>query len=86
MVAQQVPGGAVGEMLQRVGGVAADDAPQDGVGVLGRQRVFAGDLCRQTVRRGSLGMAVGLADARRVQQADSPTLSFRATKALLAAA
>ena len=52
MVAQKVPGGAVGIVFQRVGGVAADDAAQDGVGVLRGKWVFAGDLCRQTVGGG----------------------------------
>ena len=83
MVPQQVAGGAVRVLFQCFRGVAADDAPQDGVGVLGRQRVFAGDLCRQTVRRGSLGMAVGLADARRVQQADGPHLVLQGHKGAL---
>jgi len=57
MMAQQVAGGTVGIVFQRVGGVAADDAPQDGVGMLGVSSRLMG-----------------------------PTLSRRATKALLAAA
>ena len=44
VVAQQVAGSAVGIVFQCVGGVTADDAPQDGVGILCGQRVLAGDL------------------------------------------
>ena len=72
MVAQQVPGGTVGEMLQRIGSVAADDAAQDGVRILCGQRVFAGDLGGKAVGGGCLRMAVRLADARGIQQADGP--------------
>ena len=83
MVAQKVPGGAVGVVFQRVGGVAADDAAQDGVGVLRGKRVFAGDLCRQTVGGGSVGAAVGLAQTRGVQQADGPHLILQRHKGAL---
>ena len=83
MVAQKVPGGAVGIVFQRVGGVAADDAAQDGVGVLRGQRVFAGDLCRQTVGGGGVGAAVGLAQTRGVQQTDGTHLILQRHKGAL---
>ena len=83
MVTQKVPGGAVGVVFQRVGGVAADDAAQDGVCVLRGKRVFAGDLCRQTVGGGGVGAAVGLAQTRGVQQADGAHLLFQRHKGAL---
>ena len=83
VMAQKVPGGAVRVVFQRVGGVAADDAAQDGVGVLRGQRVFTGDLCRQTVGGGSVGAAVGLAQTRGVQQADGADFLFQRHKSAL---
>ena len=83
MVAQKVPGGAVGIVFQRVRGVAADDASQNGVGVLRGQRVFAGDLCRQTVGGGGVGAAVGLAQTRGVQQTDGAHFLFQRHKGAL---
>ena len=80
MVAQKIPGGAVGVVFQRVGGVAADDAAQNGVGVLRGQWVFAGDLCRQTVGRSSVGAAIGLAQTRGVQQTDGAHLILQRHK------
>ena len=80
MVAQKIPGGAVGVVFQRVGGVAADDAAQDGVGVLRSKWVFAGDLCRQTVGGGGIGAAVSLAQTRGVQQADGAHFLFQRHK------
>lgn len=86
VVAQQVAGGAVGIVFQCVGGVTADDAPQDGVGILCGQRVLASDLRGEAVGRGGVGLAVGRADAGGVQQADGADLVPQGTKALLAAA
>ena len=74
MVAQQVAGSAVGIVFQCVGGVTADDAPQDGVGILCGQRVLASDLRSEAVGRDGVGLAVGRADAGGVQQADGADL------------
>ena len=80
VVAQKVAGGAVGMLFQRIGGVAADDAAQNGLGILCSQRVFAAHLRGKAVRAVLVGAAVGLADARGVQQADGAYLVLQSHK------
>ena len=80
MVAQKVAGGAVRMLFQRIGGVAADDAAQNGLGILCSQRVFTAHLRGKAVRAVLVGAAVGLADARGVQQADGAYLVLQSHK------
>ena len=83
MVAQKVAGSAVRMLFQRIGGVAADDAAQNGLGILCSQRVFAAHLRGKAVRAVLVGAAVGLADARGVQQADRPDFVLQGHKGAL---
>ena len=69
---EQVAGGAVWVIFKGIRRIATDNAAEDGVGVLGRQRVFALHLRGKAVGRGRIGPAVRTADARRVQQTDGP--------------